>query len=185
MSRPVPSTRWLVFCLWTAACGGGGGGGGPTEPGPPSPTLNVASFEVTGSGQSVMAGYDSSRNTVFCSRNAGWASLWIRLGRDAAANGDNGPHLDLDLCNHAGGGAFGAHDPQLASCGGSKTFDLFWHPGDGAVFSNRAAAGGCTLQVTASGERLSGTFQCTGLEERNSSRRVDVLNGSFQCTETT
>lgn len=172
-------TRWLPVLPLLLACGGGGGGG-PTEPTPP-PVLNTGAFEVTGSGQPVMASYDSGRNTVFCSRNAGWASLWIRLARDTTANGENGPHLDLDLCNHGGGGVFSSQDPRLASCGGAKTFDIFWHPGEGSTYAN--TGGGCTLEITSNGSRLRGTFACRGLVERDGRRTVDVANGSFECSE--
>ncbi len=165
-----------------AACGGGGDG--PTAPpsNPPS-SENSASAEISGSGQSQALSYSSARNTVFCTRNAGWASLWVRLARDTAANGDNGPHIDLDLCNHTGGGTFVAQPAELASCGAEKTFDVYWHPGDGTTFANQPASGGCMLQLTQAGSRLTGTFACRGLGERGGSRTVDVLNGSFACTE--
>lgn len=176
--------RLLTAVLVTLVSGcGGGGGGGPTEPSTPPTALNAASFEIFSGGQTRRLGYDSSRNTVFCSRNAGWASLFIRLAEQTAANGENGPHVDLDLCNHTGGGTFTPQDPQLASCVGGKTFDIFWHPGDGSTFANQPVAGNCMLQFTQSGTRLTGTFACRGLAERGGTRTVDVLNGSFECTE--
>lgn len=179
--------RLLAAVLVTIASGcGGDGGGGPTAPPPPppNPALSSASFELAGAGQNRSASYDSARNTVFCSRNAGWASLWIRLAEQTAANGENGPHVDLDVCNHTGGGTFSAQDPRMGSCAGGKTFDIFWHPGDGSSFANQLAANGCMLQLTQNGTRLTGTFQCRGLAEQGGARTVDVTNGSFECTET-
>lgn len=182
-SQSPTQRRLLVVVLLTVVSGCSGDG--PTAPSTPSPNpaLNSASFEISGAGQDRRVGYDSSRNTVFCSRNAGWASLWIRLAEQASANGENGPHIDIDVCNHSGGGTFSSQDPRLASCGGGKTFDIFWHAGDGSSFANQPTGGGCVLQFMQNGTRLGGTFQCRGLAEQGGTRTVDVLNGSFECTE--
>lgn len=183
--RAQSSTHRRLLTAVLVTIVSGCGGDGPTAPSTPSPNpvSNVAGFEISGAGQNQRVGYNSSRNTVFCSRNAGWASLWIRLAEQTAANGENGPHIDIDVCNHSGGGTFVSQAPQLASCGGAKTFDFFWHPGDGSTFANQPVGSGCMLQFTQNGTRLSGTFQCHGLAEQTGTRTIDILDGSFECTE--
>lgn len=185
MRAHSPTHRRLVTTVFVTLVSGCSGGDGPTAPStpPPGPTLSSASFEISSAGQTRRLAYDSSRNTVFCSRSAGWASLWIRLAEQATANGENGPHIDLDLCNHSGGGTFTPQDPSLGSCAGGKTFDLFWHAEDGSTFANQPVAGNCMLQFTQNGIRLTGTFACRGLAERGGTRTVDVSNGVFECTE--
>lgn len=183
MRSSISVSSGLVLVGVLTACSGGGGGS-PTAPSPPPALLaNAASFVVAIAGQSTTVRYDSSRNLALCSRNAGWASLFIRFAEQAAANGETSPHLDLDLCNHTGGGSFAPKEPTSTSCAGGKTFDLFWHAADGAIFVNQVATPGCSLQVTQDGNRLSGTFQCRSLVERNGNRTLDILDGSFECTE--
>jgi hypothetical protein len=126
--------------------------------------------------------YAGGANLVFCRRQAGWAHLWIRFAQQAAGDGESGPHLDLDLCNHGDGGTFAAMDPHAASCGQGRTWDIWWH-GEGDTFVNGAASRSCSLTLTRHGERLSGTFACLGLAEFGGARTLDVLDGSFQCSE--
>lgn len=172
---------WLVAALLAGACSGGGGGGGPTSPPPPS---NPASggFRLSGASGEQVISYTDGPNLVFCSRNAGWAHLWIRLAAQRGANGEAGPHLDIDLCNDAGGGAFRPKDPRTPSCGADKAWDVWWHDGSGGVFTNAALAPQCELVVTASGSQLQGSFSCRDLREEAGARAVDVLDGFFRCT---
>ncbi len=175
----------FVSVLWLTACSGGGGS--PTAPDmqmPPGTMPGSASFEIVGSGQDQVVSYGGGGNLVFCSRDAGWASLFIRFAEQNVGNGGAGPHLDIDLCAHAGGGTFSPKDPRDPSCGGAKTWDIWWHGADGSVFTNQASSPGCTLQISQSALRLSGSFQCRSLLEDGGSRTIDVVNGSFDCTET-
>jgi|CXWL01.1.fsa_nt_gi hypothetical protein len=182
MHRSLSASLSFLVAVGFVACGGGGGS--PTAPPPPAPPSNVARFVVVAGGQSTTVNLDNTRNLVFCSRNAGWASLFLRFAEQAAANGETSPHVDLDLCNHAGGGAFAPKDPTSTSCASGKTFDLYWHAADGSIFVNQPTAADCGLQITQNGTQLSGTFQCRDLVERNGTRRVDILEGSFECAET-
>jgi len=143
-------------------------------------TANVGSFRVDGAGQGGAFNLDSDANTVFCDTNAGWASLWIRLSEDGSGNGGAGAHIDIDVCNHSGGGAFSPKDPSRLSCSMAKEFDLWWHGTDGAVFNNTADAA-CTLDITEADGRLLGMFECLDVTEDGGSRAVDVVNGSFDC----
>ncbi len=154
------------------------------DPAPMPMGSGSAIFEVSGSGGSQMISYSSGLNTVVCSRNAGWASLFIRFAEQTQAGGNMGPHLDLDLCNHSGGGTFRAKDPAVAACGSAKTWNLFWHGADGTVYSNLATASNCELQIDEMGTQLMGSFSCQGLVENGGARTVDILNGTFDCTET-
>ena len=174
----------LAFAFLMVACDSGSGSG-PTAPPMPQPTAFASgNFRVSGAGQNQSYSFTNGGNTVFCSRNAGWASLWIRLAEQASANGQNGPHIDIDLCNHAGGGNFAPKDPMSTSCGGAKTWDIWWHAPDGSVFINSATATNCTLRIDQNGTQLNGMFECRGMIEDGGSRTLDVLDGSFDCTET-
>lgn len=179
----------LVVSSWVAAllplgCGGGGGGGGPTSPPPPAPNPAVASFTVSGAGGDQVISYVDGPNLVFCRRAAGWADLWIRLAEQRSANGDDGPHVDIDVCNDAGGGAFTPIDPQAAQCGGGKGFDIWWHDNAANAYANEAQAPQCSLALIANGNQLEGAFSCRGLAEQGGAGRVDVLDGTFRCTVT-
>lgn len=164
-------------------CGGGGGGGGsPTSPPPPMPNPAFGSFQLSGAGHDGVVSYSSGANLVFCRRGAGWADLWIRFAEQAAGNGENGPHLDIDLCNPGDGGAFTPMDPQAASCGGGKTWDIWWH-GGGDTFFNAPNPQSCSLSLMRDGNLLTGAFSCRGLVELGGGRTLDVLDGSFRCSE--
>lgn len=173
---------WLVVALLSSACGGDGGGGSPTSPPPPTPNPAGASFRLSGASGDQVISYTDGPNLVFCRRAAGWAHLWVRMAAQRSANGEGGPHIDIDLCNDAGGGAFRPMDPRLARCGGDKTWDIWWHDGAGAAFTNAADAPGCELRITANGSELQGSFSCRDLSEQAGARTVDVLEGFFSCT---
>ena len=190
MKRRQACRRWLAALVaalaaatsW-ACSGSGGGGSSPTAP-PPPPTASPgsASFRVVGAGQDGDFSYTGGPNLVFCRRQGSFADLWIRFAEQAAGNGENGPHLDLDVCNPGDGGSFSAMDPQTAACGGGQTFDIWWH-GESAIFVNTVTSPSCSLTVMRDGTRLSGTFGCRDMGEFGGNRSVDVLDGSFECTE--
>lgn len=168
----------------SGSCGGDGGGGGPTAP-PPPPAAppGSAGFTLAGAGEDGQISYTGGSNLVFCRRQGGFADLWVRFAEQAAGNGENGPHLDIDVCNPGDGGTFTAMDPQAAACAGGQTFDIWWH-GQSAVFVNTVASPSCSLTMMRTGTRLSGTFSCLGMAEfGGGNRSIDVLDGSFECTE--
>jgi hypothetical protein len=190
MRRRQACRRWLpalvpaiaAVAITSSSCGGGGDG--PTAP-PPPPTPNPgsASFRLVGAGEDGDVSYGGGSNLVFCRRQGSFADLWIRFAEQAAGNGENGPHLDLDVCNPGDGGSFSAMHPQAAACGGGQTFDIWWH-GESAVFVNTAMPPSCSLTLMRNGTRLSGTFSCLGMEEFGGGNgSIDVLDGSFECTE--
>lgn len=180
--------RWLPALVSAIAAAASwscsGGGDGPTAP-PPPPTVipGSASFTLMGAGEDGEVSYGGSSNLVFCRRQGSFADLWIRFAEEAAGNGENGPHLDIDVCNPGDGGTFAAMDPQSATCGGGQTFDIWWH-GESAVFVNTVASPSCSLTLMRAGTRLSGTFSCLGMAEfGGGNASLDVLDGSFECTE--
>lgn len=183
-SESLRSGLFVAVALAVAlnGCGGSGSSSGPTAPQPQPAVLNSASFQVTGSGSTQSANYDNVNNTVSCSLNAGWATLFIRFAQQSTGNGGSGPRIDLDVCNHAGGGAFSPQDPKTAACAGGQTFDIWWHAADGSVFVNTPLAAGCMLVVTETGTRITGTFECQDLAEEGGLRTVDIQSGSFSCT---
>lgn len=180
----TPFTRAWICCLVLTATLVGCDDSNPVLPSPtPMPSSGSASFAISGAGQDQMYSFVNGSNTVLCTRNAGWASLFIRFAEQSTGGGTSGARLDMDLCNHAGGGTFSAKDPNSTVCGSAQTWDVFWHAADGSVFANQAGAMGCTLQISEVGSQLNGSFDCRGLVEQGGSRTVDVTTGVFNCSE--
>ena len=168
-----------------AACSSGSDG--PTSPAPmptptPTPATGSATFQVTGGASAGTLSYTSADNFIQCTTVAGWADSFLRFAEQPGANGEAGPHLDIDLCGSANSGGFTPKDPQLPACAGGQQFDIFWHGADG-VFTNTANDPGCSFTLTRTGNQLSGTFSCMGMVEFGGTRTLDVLNGTFQCVE--
>jgi hypothetical protein len=161
------------------ACGGGGGS--PTSPTPPMVDRSFASFRLEGAGYDDELSFANGPNLVFCRRSGTFADLWIRFAEQPGANGENGPHMDIDVCNPAGG-TYQPMDPQSATCAGGRTFDMFWH-GDGTVFVNPTLSMSCSLDLVRNGSELSGNFRCRGMGELGGGGTLDVLAGRFRCTE--
>jgi len=175
----------LTFVFLSGAllsCGGGGGGGGtPTSPPPPTTNPGFASFTVAGPGTSNQpVGYSNdSGNLIFCRPNG--VRWWVRLAAQRAADGEGGPHIDIDLCNYTGSGSYSPMDFR-ASCPGVMAWDIFWHDGSGNAFVSQATSSPCQLGLTLNGRTLDGTFSCRGLLENGGTRTLDVLSGMFRCT---
>ncbi len=119
--------------------------------------------------------------TVFCSTDAGFADLWIRFASDSASNGENAPHIDIDVCGYAGGGSHSPLDPQNPSCSGGKRFDIFWHDAAGDAYFNAPNASECELTISDGGDTLEGSFSCAALSAPGLPGTVDVLGGAFLC----
>lgn len=141
---------------------------------------NFGAFRVSASDFDETPLWIDGANRVFCTTDAGFADLWIRLAAEKTADGENGPHLDLDLCNYQGGGSFRPHDAANPSCGTTRTFDVFWHDPSGEVFVNAPSAPACELILNDDGDTLEGTFTCARLTSSGGAT-VDVLGGAFHC----
>jgi hypothetical protein len=149
---------------------------------PPEPEDN-GTFRLTGSGYNnqKFTYSESSSNLVFC-RPQNQRLLWIRLARDTQADGENGPHLDIDVCNYSGGGTFSPGSaPLLGSCSLGKQWNVYWHDGSN-VFVNQESSAPCQLDMTQSGDGLEGTFRCSDMRRFQGEDLLDLTSGSFRCT---
>jgi len=146
-----------------------------------APGEPFGSFRVIGGDQDQAALWIDGANLVFCRTNAGFADLWIRLAAERGADGENAPHVDIDVCNYAGGGKFSPLDPQNPSCAGGKTFDVFWHDEEGDFFVNAARSSPCQMTLVDAGSTLEGVFGCEGLGSPEGGS-VDILGGAFRCS---
>lgn len=194
--RGLPSMTRLprvirpLFCIAviSAACGGSGGGpAAPVSPTSPSPAEGVATFILRGAGYDNQLAYPGANGVVFCRPQtvSGRRYLWVRAAATQAADGANGPHMDLDFCGEASLGTHSfdrPHDPQGAlACGPERTWDIWWHDGPRA-FVSVANAGSCTATLTVTATRVDGRFECRGLVPAPmGNERLDVLAGSFSC----
>jgi len=145
-------------------------------PGGPS-----AAFRLAGAGYDERVQYVDGPNLIFCRTDAGFADLWIRLAQDTTADGEDGPHIDIDVCNYEGGGRFKPLDPANPSCGSAKTWDVFWHDGEGGVFLSQAGLARCELTLSDEPGSLEGAFACTGMVEMPEGRTLDLSGGLFRC----
>lgn len=140
-----------------------------------------ARFRVTGDGHDQLLEYVDADALVLCTRDAGFADLWIRLGADAVDNGETGPHLDIDVCNLGAGGTFRSRDARSPRCGSDRAWGVWWHANAGSVFVNDAEAPDCELSLALAGDLLSGSFRCGRLIEQESGREISVRDGEFRC----
>ena len=182
MLRMKREALMMSVVLWgtLSACGGGSS---PTSPPLPMPIVESATFRLLGAGYDETVSYGGA-NLILCTRNAGFADLFVRFAEQRAGNGDNGPRIDIDICGYDQGGSFVAMDPRAASCSGSRTFAMFWHDEGNVDYSNNVQSSPCQLDLTLStdGRTLNGQFVCAGLVDFDgSAQTLDVLDGSFQC----
>src|SRR5262245_8454531 len=174
----------IVLATGVVGCGGGGSSN-PSQPSNPTDT-SQASFALAGAGRNTTKNYSGAAgNLIFCRREDPLPNtIWVRLAEQRNADGEQSPHIDIDLCNFAGSGTYQAiHDTSGArTCSQGQTFAIWWHEGSD-VFVSKADASGCSVTVTRSSEAIDGTFQCHGLTpfSGGSSPALDVNAGSFHC----
>lgn len=144
-----------------------------------APGAPLARFRLSADGSDETIDYVDGPNLIFCRTEAGFADLWVRLARDRDGDGGAGPHIDIDLCNYAGGGTFKPLDPDNPSCDGAKTWDVFWH-GDDGVFVSAEDLSRCELELFEDGDRLDGSFSCRGMAD-GEGRTLDLSGGIFRC----
>lgn len=145
------------------------------------PEGDYAHFRVSEGGVERILTFGGEDHLVMCTRDAGWADLWVRFAGDTARMGGDVPHLDMDLCRLGDGGEFTPHDREALNCDAGKRWIAWWHE-DGATFVNPPDASPCTLSLALDGDQLTGTFACRGLAELEGDRRVDLEEGAFRCT---
>lgn len=174
----------VLATMLSFGCGGGGSSpAGPSQPADQS----RASFTLNGAGYSNAVSNFSAAggNHIFCRQETpGPNTIWIRLAQSPAGNGDNSPHIDIDLCNFAGTSNYTALHDTLGerTCSQGATFGLWWHDGAREFASQPGVSTGCTVSVTRGTGIIEGTFACQGVPSHTgTNERVDVSAGSFRC----
>lgn len=152
-------------------------------PGPDLPAGTAGAFALVADGERTdIVWEEAADNLVFCRIYDG-TEAWIRLAAEATADGENVPHLDIDVCAWDGTGAYEPQSASVGRCSGARTFDITWVGEQNATWANAASSTDCTLELTSSGEQVEGSFSCRGLAPVGEAEgTVDVRNGRFRCT---
>jgi hypothetical protein len=119
-------------------------------------------------------------NLVFC-RTTSATMVWVRFAVSADNDGNDSAHLDLDVCNLSGGGAFRPMEARARPCPGGMTWAAWWHDESGRVYASRAGSSPCELQLEVQADRLTGTFSCNGLVTEDGAATIDLADGRFEC----
>ena len=178
---PASQVRALALAtsLLQVSASGFAQGGAPE----PVDTESVAAAHercLSGDGYDKTVTYTEERNLVFC-RRSGETMLWVRLGEQRADDGEQGPHIDIDLCNVSGHATFAAMNARGRPCPGGLTWGIWWHDGPGRVYANRADSSPCELVLEVRDGTLAGPFGCRGLATQGGGPTLDILDGSFLC----
>jgi hypothetical protein len=140
----------------------------------------VARFTLSGAGYDTTIAYTDENNLVFC-RRVSETMLWIRLARDTSDRGEEGPHIDIDVCNSRGSGEFTPMNARGNPCPGGMTWGVWWHDGPDVVLANRAESTPCKLVLEVQGDMMEGTFACRGLVTEDGESTLDIVDGWFSC----
>ncbi len=147
----------------------------------PAADDSSASFTIVKDGVETTITLDNTSNLIF-SRDFG-RDMWIRLAENKTANGNDHPHLDIDLCRYSGPGTYEPVDPQARPCSREFGWDLWWH-GEDAIYFNQADSSPCQLQIEVDGNTITGTFMCEGMIQTSGSGTISIKEGSFRSTIT-
>ena len=109
--------------------------------------------------------------------------MWIRLAQSQNSNGDNEPHIDIDLCNYSGPGTYTPINPHVRPCTTPFGWDIWWH-GAQTTYANQGNSSPCQLILEINGNVLTGTFNCNDLLQFEGQDTIDITDGSFVCTIT-
>lgn len=137
-----------------------------------------ASFKLMGDGYDETIYYNSKDNLIFCRIEGD--NLWIRFARDKSDNGNNSPHIDIDICNYAGAGVYAPVDPKKRPCPLGLFWDIFWHD-DERVYANQGSSSPCQLTLNLSGDILSGIFNCRDVVRFQGTETIEITEGTFTC----
>jgi hypothetical protein len=179
--------RTVAGVLAAAALGCcGGGNGGPATPATPVPDQSRASFTLQGAGynNAVSTLSAANGNLIFCRQEPpGPNTIWIRLAQSTAGNGENSPHIDIDLCNFAGTSTYTVPHDTVGdrTCSQGRTFAVWWHDGT-REYASRPDTAPCAVSVTRGAGIIEGTFECLGVPPHSGTGELlDVRAGSFRC----
>jgi len=137
-----------------------------------------AKFKLSGDGYNEMVDYNSNDNLIMAKLTNN--ELWIRLAASKTANGENSPHIDIDICNYAGTGTYLPMDPRIRPCKEGLLWDVYWHDSD-KIYLNEETSSPCELKLTLDGDVLKGTFSCGQLVRFEGTGNMEILEGSFSC----
>ncbi len=159
---------------------------GETE-GPP---VGHAAFVLSGEDYPEVdyAWTNDAGNLVYCYYYQGEAKgdyMWIRFAESSLQNGDDSPHIDLDVCRFSSdgfGGTFPAMDPTKfgSQCQADPGFGIWWHEGS-VAYNNEPMASDCQLTASVQDGVVYGEFECTPLPEVEGSKTLAVTAGEFSC----
>lgn len=179
---------WKTTTGTLAALMLGCGGGGGTPSGPSAPAdQSRGSFTLFGAGYNNVANQFTAANgnLIFCRQEPpGPNTIWIRLAQSAAANGENSPHIDIDLCNFSGTSTYTTlHDTAgERTCSQGASFGIWWHDGAREFASRPGGSSPCSVSVTRGTGIIEGTFECLGVPPRSGTgEHLDIRSGSFRC----
>lgn len=161
-------------------CLSGFGPGEPSDAQGPRSFRASATFTLSGDGYDETVTYTEERNLVFC-RRSGETMLWVRLGEQRADDGEQGGHIDIDLCNVSGHATFAAMNARGRPCPGGLTWGIWWHDGLDRVYADRADSSPCELVLEVRDGTLAEPFGCRGLATQGGGPTLDILDGSFLC----
>jgi len=180
---------WNKVAALVAALNVGCGGGGGTPAGPSQPTdQSRASFTLDGAGYNseLRTLSNTGGNLIFCRQETpGPNTIWVRLAQSGAANGENSPHIDIDLCNFAGTSTYTTLHSTTGgrTCSQGASFGIWWHDGAREFASQPGVSDSCTVSVTRSASTIDGTFTCDDIPSHTgTAERLNVRSGSFSCT---
>lgn len=138
----------------------------------------TATFALSGDGYNESIEYNNQDNLIFC-RLTG-TEMWIRLARDKSANGNNSPHIDIDICNYVGAGTYTPVDPQNRPCPEGQLWNVFWHDGD-RIYSNTETSSPCKLTLTLNDGIIQGVFNCSEVVRFEGAETIQISQGTFSC----
>lgn len=141
------------------------------------PLVRTASFQISGESDEQTLSFNSTENLIFCQLFQN-NEMWIRLARDQDATGENGPHIDIDLCDYSGSGTYSPINPQSRPCTKSG-WDIWWH-NEGEIYFNQADSNPCNLVLTQSGDTLRGVFNCDDVILKGGESLINIRNGKFE-----
>lgn len=139
---------------------------------------DVAAFSLQNGTDQVTYTYTGEDNLIFCYLYEN-NEAWIRIAKDRTNDGENSPHLDIDICGFNGTGTYEIMSPHDRPCGDGSKWDVWWHD-DEKVFVNQRESTPCKLVLTVKGERIAGKFSCADLKEFKGEQMIQLLGGSFE-----
>ena len=139
--------------------------------------ISTAKYNISGDGYSNTIAYNSNENLIFIQLFQN-NEMWIRLAEEKEENGENGSHIDIDICNYLGSGNYSPIDAQVRPCTESG-WDIWLHDND-KVYFNQKNSSPCNLVVTQNADTLVGVFNCDNIKLKDGEGLVNITDGEFK-----